>query len=424
MDITQIAARKSANDRVGATLQKRIHDAQAKGSPEALIRAVESDFKAWKNEHEFLIAEKAKADGAEAMMRKMGGNFGSALYAGTKSASNTPQLVSPLSVPASAYEGLYEAVQKRLPSFRVEFDGTNTKSMSPVNVSTKAPFAETGFSSGGLPPVLMPGLTQSLAYEPDRMFAHFIQTPTPAASSVEYIVHTGNTLTASPVPELGQKPDLGMILTTRTTPFTKVAALASISTEAIMDFPTFVQFVPAELTHAIFDAETNQVVNGNGSSPNMLGLLNTPGVLTRSVGSDTNIDAIRKSFNDIRVGSSYGNANLVCMNPTTWASLSLAKATTGAYLLNPDDPNAIGDLHSIFGAQVITNTYIPAGTAIVMDSTRAVLGWTRMGLTIDLNGYGSNEFDQNYCTFRAEERIAIGVQRPTALNIVTGLPTT
>jgi hypothetical protein len=421
MNITQIAARKRANDQVGADLQKRITAVQAKGNPEALVRSIEPDFKAWKSEHDFLVNEKAKADNADAMMRRMGGNFGAA--ADTKSVSNS-QLISPMSVPASAYEGLFEAVKKRLPSYRMEFDGVNVKAMSAGGVSTKAPFSESSFTSGGLPPVLMPGLTQSLAYEPDRMFAHFIQTPTPAASSVEYIVHTGNTLPAAPVPELGQKPDLGMILTTRTTPFTKIAALASISMEAMQDFPAFVSWVPQELQHALFDSETNQVVNGNGTSPNMLGLLNTPGVLTRSVGSDTNIDSIRKSFNDIRVGSSYGNANLVCMNPTTWASISLAKATTGAYLLNPDDPNAIGDLHSIFGAQVITNTWIPAGTAIVLDSTKAVLSWTRMAMTIDINGYGSNEFDQNYVTFRAEERIAIGVQRPTALNIVTGLPTT
>ena len=44
-------------------------------------------------------------------------------------------------------EGLWEAVQRKLPSYRIE---------------TKAPFAEGDFTSGGLPPVLMPQLTQQL----------------------------------------------------------------------------------------------------------------------------------------------------------------------------------------------------------------------------------------------------------------------
>ncbi|HXO51768.1 MAG TPA: hypothetical protein VN888_12215 [Mycobacterium sp.] len=64
-----------------------------------------------------------------------------------------------------------------------------------------------------------------------------------------------------------------------------------------------------------------------------------------------------------------------------------------------------------------------AGDAIVLDTTRAVLAWTRLGLSLEINSYGTNEFSQNYVTYRCEERIAIGVQRPTAINLVTGLPT-
>jgi HK97 family phage major capsid protein len=328
-----------------------------------------------------------------------------------------PDLPSPLSIPVDAYKGLFEATQKRLPSYRVEFGGDKAAD------GLKTPFNEGAFASGGLPPVLMPQLTQQLPYEPDRIFGHFIQTAAPQAASVEWIQHTGNTNPAAPVAELGTKPDLGMQLTTKTTSFTKIAALASISMEALQDFQHFMQFIPAEMYAAVIDAETDQIINGDGSAPHMLGLLNQSGTLTRAVGSDTPIDALRKAFNDIRVGSSFGKANLVAMNPTTWAALQLEKATNGLYLLNPTDPNAIGDLDNIFGVRVIVNTKIPAGDAIVLDTTQAVLAWTRLGLSLEINGYGTNEFSQNYVTYRAEERIAIGVQRPTAINLVTGLPT-
>jgi hypothetical protein len=43
-----------------------------------------------------------------------------------------------------------------------------------------------------------------------------------------------------------------------------------------------------------------------------------------------------------------------------------------------------------------------------------------MGLALEINAYGSGMWEQNYVSFRAEERVAIGVQRPTAVNIVTG----
>jgi HK97 family phage major capsid protein len=196
--------------------------------------------------------------------------------------------------------------------------------------------------------------------------------------------------------------------------------------EALDDFGTFMSFVPAELMRAIIDAETDMVLNGTGSSPQMLGLLNTSGTLTRAIGSDTPIDCIRKAMNDLRVGTSFVKPNLILTHPTTWADLTLQKSTTGQYLLNPNDANALGDLNSVFGCKVITNTYCPAGTAIVADS-EWIYAWTRRGLTVDVNAHGvdadgTNMWTQNAVSFRCEERIALGVARPTAVNIVTGLP--
>ncbi len=51
-----------------------------------------------------------------------------------------------------------------------------------------------------------------------------------------------------------------------------------------------------------------------------------------------------------------------------------------------------------------------------------MLAWTRHGLSLDINSWGGSEFTENYVTLRAEERIAIGVMRPTAISIVTGPP--
>jgi HK97 family phage major capsid protein len=89
--------------------------------------------------------------------------------------------------------------------------------------------------------------------------------------------------------------------------------------------------------------------------------------------------------------------------------------------LNPNDPNAIGDLDNVFGVKVVATTKIAVGTALVIDTTQAVVAWTRMGLRTDVNYYGNTEFNSNQVTFRVEERIAIGVPRPTAIAKVTGL---
>jgi hypothetical protein len=328
---------------------------------------------------------------------------------GAKARSVTP---SPLTFSEAQYKGLFEAVKHKQP-FRLEA----------VETKTGDAFGEGSFTSGTLPPILLPQNTLELAYEPDRLLDHFINQAAPIGPGVEWVAHTGNQNPASQVGELADKPDLGLQLTTHTASWVKIAATATISMEIAADFAVFMKFVPSELFRAIVDAETDYFVN-NGTN----GLLNVSGVLTRSVGSDTNIDALAKAANDIRVGSAFGEADLVAMHPITWDAIRLSKATTGSYLLAPEDPASINGVKRLFGMDVVVNTWIPAGTAIVMDRKKAVIRWVRMGYTLETNSFGvaadgTNLWTQNAIGFRGELREQIGVQYPTAINLLTGLPT-
>jgi HK97 family phage major capsid protein len=174
-------------------------------------------------------------------------------------------------------------------------------------------------------------------------------------------------------------------------------------------------------TRALINAETNQVVNGSGTAPNMTGILNVSGMLTRAMGTDTPLDAIQLAFNGLRVGPAFATADLVAMHPTTWNAIRRQKTTFDSYILSPDP--STGQVESLWGVTVVVNTFIPAGTAIVFYPTQAVLAWTRLGLTMGVNQFGDTEWTNNLVSFRVEERVAIGVRRPTAVCTVTGLPT-
>jgi hypothetical protein len=159
MNTAQIAARTRQCDELSVSIQKRLKDAETKGyRSKADMDAIEADVKTWQAETELLKSEKARAKAADDLMGRMRGN--GANQAGHDSVQakavgrwNPP---SPLTLPAQAYAGLYEAAAKRLPSYRVEFSGKDGVSEATV----KSPFAEGSFTSGGLPPVLMPQLTQ------------------------------------------------------------------------------------------------------------------------------------------------------------------------------------------------------------------------------------------------------------------------
>jgi hypothetical protein len=334
--------------------------------------------------------------------------------------------VSPLDLPASEIQNMYEAAKRKMP-YRAEITtkGFNVggSSGAPPGVKTAgAPISEGAqWPSGLFPPVLQEALTQDLRFEPDRMADH-IPTIEIDAPSIEYLIHTGNTNAAAVVQELGVKPDLGMQLTTATAVPVKLAALASVSTEALQDFSYFASWVPRELSRAIINKETGSLVAGMGS-PDMTGFIATSGVLSRAYNSQdtTGLDTLIRACNDIRVGPAFGEASLIGLHPTTWDWLKRSKTSTSAFVLNVMNPGEIGSLDNLFGTKVITNTAIPQGTGIVLDTELAARYFVRSALTIDMNPWGDTEWTTNQISFRAEMRSTLAVLRPKAVCIVTGL---
>jgi HK97 family phage major capsid protein len=88
--------------------------------------------------------------------------------------------------------------------------------------------------------------------------------------------------------------------------FTTIAAMATISRFLLEDFAdgAFMTFLPRELNAAVVDEENSQILLGDGDSPNMRGLLNTSGALTRpavlsSSPSITEIDVLMSAANDL-----------------------------------------------------------------------------------------------------------------------------
>jgi len=336
---------------------------------------------------------------------------------------------SPLSATQDQLHGMWEAIQRKQ-AYRMEIPAVSSAGFQDeIGLKTAgSPVSDSGLGGPpysptptGLPAVIQPGLTMPIRLEPDRLWAHLpgISVDAPA---IEYLAHTGDTNNPAVVAELGTASDVGMQLSTTVVTSTKIGALASASVEALQDFKYFASFIPSELSRLMINEETNYVANGGteGGPTGFTGILAISGTLTRSVGSDTPIDALQKSFNDLRVGSAYATADLVAMHPTTWNAIQRQKSSFNTYLLDPNPATGIVD--SIFGVTVVVNTWIPVGTAIVLDTNQSLLAWTRSSLIVEANPYGDG-WDSFYWQFRAWERIGLGIRWVDAINIVTGLPT-
>jgi HK97 family phage major capsid protein len=329
--------------------------------------------------------------------------------------------VSPADIPSDEWQGMFEAAKRKQP-YRVEVKSKGFADSAGFKAPGAAISEGAPYPTGLFPPVIQPGLTQELRYEPDRLADH-LPTITLEAPSIEYLIHSGNTNTAALTPELGVKVDLGMQMTTAIATPVKLTALASVSTEALMDFSYFQSFVSRELQRAVINSETDELVLGTGA-PGMTGFVATAGVLTRSYNSVTDasgLDTLIQATTDIRVGAAFGEADLIAIHPKTWDFLRRTKSTQGSFVLNINNPNEIGALDNLFGVTVIQNTFIPEGTAVVLDSNQAARYFVRQGLTVDMNMWGDTEWTTNMVSFRAEMRSTLAVIRPAAVCVVVGL---
>jgi HK97 family phage major capsid protein len=255
--------------------------------------------------------------------------------------------------------------------------------------------------------------------------------------SAVYLQHTSKTNEATRVAEGAVKPSLGPVVTENFVKPVKIAAIVEASLEILQDHEAFASWLPVELQRSVVNSESLYLIQANATggptAPEFNGLLATSGTLAQDATRDTALDAISKAYVKIRTGSAFSEPDLVLTSPATAGALLRQKDLQNRYLLDvyrgPGALNQQAEL-DIWGVPLRTSTMVPDGTAIVMSiQGGAAVGWIRMGLEVMYNPYGGTTdagadlWRTNQYSWRAEERISLSVPRPSAICIVSNLPT-
>jgi HK97 family phage major capsid protein len=290
----------------------------------------------------------------------------------------------------------------------------SAKSAQNYRLETKDASSDTNLSQ---PAALMPGIVDR-RHEQVRLLEH-IPTTSMDGPSIEFVSHVSSTGAAATVAPGGLKPTVTMVTAASILTARKIAVVSGVVDELLDDFAAFSQYIQLELRRIIVDEENAQLLQGTGTGDDLLGLLLTSGILTRAQGTDTGLDAIEQACSDLRTGPSFTAADSIILHPTTFSKLRRSKDTQGRYLLNPD-PSA-EEASSIFGVPVLVTTTMPAGTGVVANLSIAATAFIRRGLSVDSTQSNGDDFSHNKTLFRAETRLTLGVQRPSAIVKVSGL---
>lgn len=165
--------------------------------------------------------------------------------------------------------------------------------------------------------------------------------------------------------------------------------------------------------------EEDLLLNGTGTPPQLVGFQGAAAssVLTQARGTDTNIDAVFKAIQQIRV-TGLAEPDAIVMHPDNFTPIALYKATTGEYGFDVTVDNA--GVVRLWGKLLIQSPVATVGTALVGAFREYSEIWRKMGMTI-MVGLNSDDFTKNKRTVLGEFREALTIYRQTAFCKVTGL---
>jgi HK97 family phage major capsid protein len=280
-------------------------------------------------------------------------------------------------------------------------------------------------ASGGklLVPQYLPGI-QSIQLK-RLVVADLIASGTADSNTIIYMVETLFTNAAAPVAEGAAKPESALAFDQKTDPVSKIAHWLPVTEEMLEDVAAIRSYIDARLRLGVSLAEEDQLLNGNGTPPNMLGIMNRPGLATPIVRNtpvltpaETNADAILRQVTAIAT-TSFVYPDGIVLNPTNWFAIQVSKDANGNYL--GGGPFSALPTTSLWGIPVAPTPSIVLGTALVGAYGTMAQFFRKGGVRVEASNSHQDFFIKNLVAIRAEERGALAVYRPGAFGKVTGL---
>lgn len=295
-------------------------------------------------------------------------------------------------------------------AFKEYSQGAHRGPIVDVPVETKTLFSE---GAGFTPQAIRTG--QVILQQPK--LADIIPGTTTTMTAVVYMLETLYTNAAAETAEGGLYPEAALQYTEQSSPVRKISVFLPVTDEQLADVAGMQDRLNNRLMLMLRQRLDSQLIAGNGTAPNLTGILNTAGILTQAKGTDPNVDAFYKAIVKLQsVGFVEPDAGL--LHPIDWQNIRLLRTADGIYLFGyPGDPG----MDRLWGLPVVKSVYVTQGTGIVGDFT----GYTELaykaGVEFEVSNSHNDFFAKGQLAIRAQFRVAFVILRPSALASVTGL---
>jgi HK97 family phage major capsid protein len=231
---------------------------------------------------------------------------------------------------------------------------------------------------------------------------------------------------AAPVAErdgaaFGIKPQSAFQFVGEQAPVRTLAHWEAAHRNVLADEPQLRSIIDNELMYGLRLLEDSQILNGDGTGENLLGVLNTPGIqeyawsdgATAPV-ADTKADALRRAATLSFLA--YYEPTGIVLHPNDWEDIELTKDANGQYLIAVSV--AMGGEPKVWRMPIVDTPAIAEGTALVGAFGTGAQLYDREQASIRISEQHSDFFVRNAIVILAEQRLALAVKRPEAFVVV------
>jgi len=157
-----------------------------------------------------------------------------------------------------------------------------------------------------------------------------------------------------------------------------------------------------------------QILNGDGSAPNLAGIINVSNVQTFARSGDV-FDTIYEGAKKVRT-IGYALPNAMVIHSNDWQVIRTARTDDGLYILgNPDQPGPA----RIWGLFIVESAVAPENSPVIGDFANFIELTERQGIEIEATNSHDKFFIQGNVAIRATIRVALPVYRPAAFCYIT-----
>lgn len=243
------------------------------------------------------------------------------------------------------------------------------------------------------------------------------QSGTTDSNDLEYYEETTYTSNAAEVAEGNANTDSALAFTLQTDAVREINAWIPITRQSLDDNAGLQSYVTGRLRHMLDARRSLQLMAGDGTAPNISGILDRSNIQTQAKGADPAMDAIHKAITLVSV-TGDATPDAIVMHPNDWQDIRLMRTVDGIYILgNPGDQGS----KQLWGLPVVTTTSVTENTAVVGAFRSMAQIFNRQGVTVEVSTEHSDYFTKRQVALLIYQRLALCVYRPAAFCSVTGI---